>query len=86
MEFVLIYPNRRPFCDPDITASAAQAAEEAGFYAVLSWDHYTLPHTKDWPPFEKRTWSCPTAGFAAPLAQSNCQSGCTCNPLFALVK
>ncbi|MBI4337525.1 MAG: LLM class flavin-dependent oxidoreductase [Chloroflexi bacterium] len=47
MDFVLIYPNRRPFCDPDIAASVAQAAEEAGFYAVLSWDHYILPQTPE---------------------------------------
>lgn len=43
MQFCLIYPNKSPYCNASVAASVAEAAEEAGFYAFLVWDHYTLP-------------------------------------------
>ena len=47
MEFCLIYPNKRGYCRPEIAAAAASAAEEAGFYAFLVWDHYGMPDGPD---------------------------------------
>ena len=43
MRFALIYPNQPGFCDPQLAASIASAAEDAGFTTLLVWDHYSLP-------------------------------------------
>ena len=43
MKYCLIYPNQPGFCDPDLAASIAVAAEDAGFDTLLVWDHYGLP-------------------------------------------
>ena len=43
MKFALIYPSQPGFCDPELAASVAAAAEETGFSTLLTWDHYGLP-------------------------------------------
>ena len=43
MEFCLIYPVKKGYCDPETVTRAAVAAEEQGFHSFLVWDHYLLP-------------------------------------------
>jgi probable F420-dependent oxidoreductase len=47
LKFTLIYPNQPGFCDPDLAASVAEAAELAGFETLLVWDHYSVPWGAD---------------------------------------
>ena len=47
MKFNLIYPQKRGYLKPDLAASVAVAAEEAGFHAFLVWDHYSMPDGPD---------------------------------------
>ena len=47
MKHLLIYPVRKPYLDPQLISEVAVKAEEAGFYAFLSWDHYLLPDAPD---------------------------------------
>lgn len=43
MEHLLIYPVKRGYLDKELISDVGKAAEQAGFYAFLSWDHYMLP-------------------------------------------
>ena len=43
MEHLLIYPVKKGYLDKDLISEVGKAAEQAGFYAFLSWDHYMLP-------------------------------------------
>lgn len=43
MEHLLIYPVKKGYLDKDLISEVGRAAEQAGFYAFLSWDHYMLP-------------------------------------------
>lgn len=43
MEHLLIYPVKKGYLDRDLISEVGKAAEQAGFYAFLSWDHYMLP-------------------------------------------
>ena len=43
MEHLLIYPVKKVYLDKDLISEVGKAAEQAGFYAFLSWDHYMLP-------------------------------------------
>ncbi|MFQ5762735.1 MAG: LLM class flavin-dependent oxidoreductase [Candidatus Bathyarchaeia archaeon] len=43
MKFALVLPNESPYTTPAAITDAAVAAEEAGFDAMLAWDHYMLP-------------------------------------------
>ena len=43
MEHLLIYPVKRGYLDKELISDVGKAAEQAGFYAFLSWDHYKLP-------------------------------------------
>ena len=47
MEFCLIYPVNKGYCDPESVTRVAVAAEEAGFHSLLVWDHYQLPKGPD---------------------------------------
>ena len=47
LKFTFIYPNQPGFCDPDLAASVAEAAEQAGFETLLVWDHYSVPWGAD---------------------------------------
>ena len=47
MEFSLIYPVQKGYCDPETVSRVAVAAEEAGFHSLLAWDHYMLPDGPD---------------------------------------
>ena len=40
MEFCLIYPVEKGYCDPETVTQVAVAAEEEGFHSFLVWDHY----------------------------------------------
>ena len=40
MEFSLIYPLEKSYCDPQTVTRVAVAAEEEGFHSFLVWDHY----------------------------------------------
>ena len=43
MEHLLIYPVKKGYLDKNLISEVGKAAEQAGFYAFLSWDHYMLP-------------------------------------------
>jgi|TARA_B100000686_G_scaffold121147_1_gene128187 alkanesulfonate monooxygenase SsuD/methylene tetrahydromethanopterin reductase-like flavin-dependent oxidoreductase (luciferase family) len=43
LEHLLIYPVKKGYLDKDLISEVGKAAEQAGFYAFLSWDHYMLP-------------------------------------------
>ena len=43
MEHLLIYPVKKGYLDKELISEVGKAAEQAGFYAFLSWDHYMLP-------------------------------------------
>ena len=43
MEHLLIYPVKKGYLDKNLISEVCKAAEQAGFYAFLSWDHYMLP-------------------------------------------
>jgi len=43
LEHLLIYPVKKGYLDRDLISEVGKAAEQAGFYAFLSWDHYMLP-------------------------------------------
>ena len=40
MEFCLIYPVEKGYCDPETVTQVAVAAEDEGFHSFLVWDHY----------------------------------------------
>ena len=43
MEHLLIYPVKKGYLDKELISEVGKAAEQAGCYAFLSWDHYMLP-------------------------------------------
>ena len=43
MEHLLIYPVKKGYLDKELISEVGKAAEQAGFYAFLSWAHYMLP-------------------------------------------
>jgi alkanesulfonate monooxygenase SsuD/methylene tetrahydromethanopterin reductase-like flavin-dependent oxidoreductase (luciferase family) len=43
LEHLLIYPVKKGYLDKELISDVGKAAEQAGFYAFLSWDHYMLP-------------------------------------------
>jgi len=43
LEHLLIYPVKKGYLDKELISEVGKAAEQAGFYAFLSWDHYMLP-------------------------------------------
>ena len=47
MKFNLIYPVKEGYLDRGLIRDVAVAAEEAGFYGFLSWDHYMLPDSSE---------------------------------------
>ena len=47
MKFNLIYPVKEGYLDRGLFRDVAVAAEEAGFYGFLSWDHYMLPDSSE---------------------------------------
>ena len=47
MKFNLIYPVKEGYLDRGLIRDVAVAAEEAGFYGFLSWDHYMLPESSE---------------------------------------
>lgn len=47
MKFNLIYPVKEGYLDGGLIRDVAVAAEEAGFYGFLSWDHYMLPDSSE---------------------------------------
>ena len=47
MKFNLIYPVKEGYLDRGLISDVAVAAEEAGFYGFLSWDHYMLPDSSE---------------------------------------
>ena len=47
MKFNLIYPVKEGYLDRELIRDVAVAAEEAGFYGFLSWDHYMLPDSSE---------------------------------------
>ncbi len=47
LQFSLIYPVEKGYCDPETVASVAAAAEAVGFHSFLVWDHYMLPQGPD---------------------------------------
>jgi len=47
VKFNLIYPVKEGYLDRGLIRDVAVAAEEAGFYGFLSWDHYMLPDSSE---------------------------------------
>ena len=47
MKFNLIYPVKEGYLDRGLIRDVAVAAEEAGVYGFLSWDHYMLPDSSE---------------------------------------
>jgi alkanesulfonate monooxygenase SsuD/methylene tetrahydromethanopterin reductase-like flavin-dependent oxidoreductase (luciferase family) len=47
VKFNLIYPVKEGYLDGGLIRDVAVAAEEAGFYGFLSWDHYMLPDSSE---------------------------------------
>ena len=43
MQFVLIYPNMKGYCNGALASYVAAEAEQLGFNTFLVWDHYGLP-------------------------------------------